>query len=189
MAADSSLLPYIAARICVFRGKRTLLDSDLAKLYGVQTKRFNEQVRRNIARFPNDFMFQLTPEEFGDLKAQVATSSEPQGQRGGRRHLPYAFTEHGAIMAATILNSAQATEVCVYVVRAFVQFRQTLESHKEFSQALALLEAKLEVLMHRQVSFEEQAGAQISHILEALRNLASPPETTSRPIGFIYPDS
>jgi hypothetical protein len=190
MAADSSLLPCIAARICLLRGKRTLLDSDLAKLYGVPTKRFNEQVRRNLARFPHDFMFQLSPEEFSDLRLHNVDSKAPPHGRGGRRHCPYAFTEHGAIMAATILNSPQATEVCVYVVRAFVQFRQTLESHNDFAQALAILEARLEVLMHRQGTFEGQTELQMAQIFEVLRKLASTPESKpSRPIGFIYPDS
>ena len=190
MTIGSSILPCIAARICLLRGKRTLLDSDLAKLYGVTTKRFNEQVGRNLSRFPHDFMFQLSPEEFADLKSQVATSNPPPSGRGGRRHLPYAFTEHGAIMAATILNSPQATEVCVYVVRAFVQFRQTLESHTEFSQALALLEARLELLVSRQGTFQDQAEFQITQIIETLRSLASRPEPSpSRPIGFVYPES
>jgi hypothetical protein len=109
----------------VQRGEhKVLLESDLAALYGVQTRRLNEQVRRNRARFPQDFIFELTPEEFSNLKSQPATSS-----RGGRRKLPLAFTEHGAIMAATVLNTPRAAEVSVYVVRAFVKLRELVGSH------------------------------------------------------------
>jgi hypothetical protein len=189
-------------RIRVLRGARTLLDADLAELYGVPTKRFNEQVRRNLARFPPDFMFQLTSDEFAamrsqcqtsnsDLRSQSATSNpnlKSQKSSGGRRHLPYAFTEHGAIMAATILNSSQATDVCVYVVRAFVQFRQALESQKDFAQALAVLEARLDLLAHRHDALEGQTQSQIAQILDALHSLSPPAEaTSSRPIGFVYP--
>ena len=112
------LLPLeaITPRIVVIRDLRVMLDAHLALLYGVQTRRLNEQVRRNRERFPQDFIFELTAEEFGNLKSQSATSSW-----GGRRKLPFAFTEHGAIMAATVLNTPRAVEVSVYVVRAFVR--------------------------------------------------------------------
>lgn len=123
----------IVQAIRVIRGQKVLLDADLAALYGVETKRFNEQVKRNQQRFPEDFMFQLTDEEFDDLRSQNATSNRG---RGGRRYLPYAFTEHGAIMAATILNSPWATEVSVYVVRAFVKLRELLASHRALAKRL-----------------------------------------------------
>jgi len=110
-----------------------VLDADLAALYGLETKRSNEQVKRNRTRFPDDFMFQLTEEEFAVLRLQSATSNT---NRGGRRYLPYAFTEHGAIMAATILNSPWATEVSVYVVRAFVKLRELLASQQALTQQL-----------------------------------------------------
>ena len=110
----------IASRIVVLRGQRVMLDADLAALYGVTTKRLNEQVRRNLERFPSDFMFQLTNQEVAILKSQFATSSW-----GGKRKRPLAFTEHGALMAAMVLNSPRATEVSVYVVRAFVELRDT----------------------------------------------------------------
>ena len=148
-----------------------MLDTDLAELYGVTTKRFNEQVKRNLARFPVDFMFQLTKEEFAALRSQIATSNTG---RGGRRHLPYAFTEHGAIMAATILNSPKAVEMSVFVVRAFVEVRELLATHRE-------LAAKLDEL-ERKVSSHDQA---LAGIIDAIRQLMSPPDPKKRPIGFI----
>lgn len=154
-----------------------MFDADLATLYGVQTRRLNEQVRRNTERFPEDFVFQVTPAEFANLKSQFATSSW-----GGRRKLPLAFTEHGAIMAAMVLNSPRATEVSVYVVRAFVQLRDTLIAHKELAQRLDELEARIE----RKLSSHDQA---IAGILDAIRQLMTPPEPRKkRPIGFVHND-
>ena len=123
-----------------YSGQRVLLDADLATLYDVTTKRFNEQVKRNLDRFPEDFMFQLTEEEFAALRSQFATSN--QG-RGGRRYLPYAFTEHGTIMVATILNSQRAMEMSVYVVRTFVQLRNLLASNQEVMRQLTELGKKV----------------------------------------------
>ncbi len=108
----------IAQRIHLIRGRRVVLDTDLAAFYGETTKRFNQQVSRNRTRFPEDFMFQLDESEFGSLRLQIATLKTGRGQH--RKYLPYVFTEHGAIMAATLLNSPRATELSVYVVRAFV---------------------------------------------------------------------
>jgi hypothetical protein len=161
----------IEPRIIVVRGVRVILDSELARLYDAPTKRLNEQVRRNAKRFPPDFCFQLTEEEVANLRSQIATSSSPHG---GRRYLPFAFTEHGAIQAANVLNSAAAVEMSVHVVRAFVRLRELLASHK----ALA---AKLDEL-------EERFGvhdAQIAQIVEAIRDLMTPPGPThNRKIGF-----
>ncbi len=112
-----------APRILFIRNSRVMLDADLAVLYGVPTKVFNQAVKRNLNRFPADFMFQLNDEEFTNLRSQFVTSSEGHG---GRRYAPYAFTEHGAIMAATILNSQRAIDMSVFVVRAFVEYRQFL---------------------------------------------------------------
>ncbi len=162
---------YIAQAIRVIRNQKVLLDADLAALYGVETKRFNEQVKRNRARFPDDFMFQLTEAEFAALRSQSATSNT---SRGGRRYLPYAFTEHGAIMAATILNSHWATEVSVYVVRAFIRLREVLASQEALVQRLDRLEANL--------TKHDQA---ISDILKALRQLMMPPDPPKRQIGFV----
>lgn len=122
------------------RGQKVMLDADLAALYGVSTKRFNEQVRRNAARFPEDFMFRLSAVEWNSLRSQFATLKPGRGQH--RKYLPLAFTEHGAIMAAMVLNSARATEVSVYVVRAFVRLRDTLAAHKDLAARLQILEKK-----------------------------------------------
>lgn len=176
----------IESRIFVVRGQKVMLDADLAELYGVETKRLNEQVRRNSERFPEDFMFQLTPEEFANLKSQFVTSSlrsqfatsnnpvgKPEG-RGGRRYHPYAFTEHGAIMAASVLNSTRAIEISVHVVRAFVHLRELVSTHKELSQKLNQLE--------RKVGAHDRA---IAELINAIRQLMSPAEAKKkRPIGF-----
>ncbi len=162
-------IEHITQSILVLREHRVLLDTDLADLYGVTTKRFNEQVRRNIQRFPGDFMFQLTDDELAILRSQNATSSSSLW--GGRRYPPYAFTEHGAIMAATILNSARAAQVSVYVVRAFVKLREVLASNKGLAQKFEQLERKLET--------HDQA---IVGILKELHLLMHPIQT--RAIGF-----
>jgi hypothetical protein len=130
----------IASRIFIMRGQRVIIDSDLALLYGVQTRRLNEQVRRNLLRFPSDFMFQLTDQELARLMSQFATSKPG---RGGVRKRPLAFTEHGALMAATVLNSPRAIEVSVFVVRVFVQMREGMAGHRELGKRLDELERKL----------------------------------------------
>ena len=171
MADNKSLVVVenIEAKILTIRDQRVMLDADLAKLYGVETRRLNEQVRRNIGRFPEDFMFQLTNEEFVDLKSQFATSSW-----GGRRKLPYAFTEHGAIMAASVLNSPRAVETSVHVVRAFIRLREMISGHKELAQKLNRLE--------RKVGAHDKA---IAEIINAIRELMTPPEPPKkRSIGF-----
>lgn len=119
--SSAGALERIEQQILVLRGRKVLLDVDLAALYGVSTKRFNEQVRRNAARFPEDFMFRLSPKEWTSLRSQVATLKTGRGRH--RKYLPLAFTEHGAIMAATILNSARATEVSVYRVKGLPRTR------------------------------------------------------------------
>ena len=129
----------IGSLIRTIRGQKVILDSDLARVYGVPTKRLNEQVGRNVKRFPSDFLFQLTVEEAENLKSQIATSS----LHGGRRKLPYAFTENGAIMAANVLNSPEAVRMSVFVVRAFVKMRELLGGTKELAKQLAALEKKL----------------------------------------------
>ena len=157
-----------------------MLDADLAELYGVSTGRFNEQVRRNRDRFLGDFMFRLTNQEVEHLKSQIAISigETREAGRGGRRYLPLAFTEHGAIMAATILNSPQATEVSVFVVRAFVRLREMVAANKELATKLDELE--------RRVSHHDEA---ITNIVKAIRELATPPEPKPRRrIGFVSDD-
>jgi phage regulator Rha-like protein len=171
-------IPSVADRIRTIRGQRVILDSDLAALYGVTTGRFNEAVARNLARFPRDFMFRLSDEEFGLLISQIATSSS---RHGGRRKAPYVFTEHGAIMAAGVLNSQTAMEISVFVVRAFVELREALASHKELTQRLDELETRIE----KKLSIHDRA---ISELLSAIRSLMSTPGGKSRPIGFVIPD-
>jgi len=170
----------IAGRIVSLRGQRVMLDSDLAALYGVPTKRLNEQVKRNAERFPADFMFRLNSEETESLnRSQFATGSQ---KHRDPRFPPYAFTEHGAIMAATVLNSPRAVEVSIFVVRAFVQLRELLAGHRELAKRLDELEARIE----RKLSTHDQA---IAGILDAIRQLmAPPPAAKKRPIGFITAD-
>ena len=167
----------IASRILTLRGQRVIVDADLAALYGVPTKRLNEQVRRNAERFPADFMFALSQEEWDALRSQFATLKTGRGQH--RKYLPFAFTEHGAIMAATVLNSPRAVEVSIYVVRAFVQLRELLAGHKELAKRLNELETRME----RKRMTQDQA---IAGILDAIRQLMAPPPTPKkRPIGFV----
>jgi hypothetical protein len=159
------------------RGERVILDSDLALLYGVSTARLNEAVKRNRDRFPEDFMFQLTRGENGTLISQIAISKTG---RGGRRTLPFAFTEHGAIMAASLLNSARAIHMSIFVVRAFIRMRQTLAAHTTLSQALIDLEQRLS----KRLDVQESA---IVYVLEELKKLMEPVEAPTlprRPIGF-----
>ncbi len=166
-------LEAITSRIVTLRGDRVLLDADLAALYGVETRRLNEQVRRNRRRFPADFLFRLTHRELENLMSQNATS-----RWGGRRKLPYAFTEHGAIQAATILSTRRAIDVSVYVVRAFVQLRGLLATSRELAKRLEELEARIE----RKLDIHDRA---IAEILEAIRQLMLPPEPRAkRGIGF-----
>ena len=164
----------IAQSIVLIRAQKVLLDSDLAALYGVSTKRFNEQVRRNLSRFPDDFMFQLTNQEVACLRSQIATLDAGRGRY--RKYRPYVFTEHGAIMAATVLNSASAVQMTVYIVRAFIRLRDVLASNTELSRRLEELEARLT----QKLDTHDQA---IAGILNMLRNLMNPPQT--RAIGFI----
>lgn len=166
----------VAQRIVLIRGQRVVLDTDLAAFYGETTKRFNQQVSRNRARFPEDFMFQLTDEEFAALRLQSATLKTGRGQH--RKYLPYAFTEHGAIMAATLLNSPRATALSIYVVRAFVELRGLLSANKELASKVHALE--------RKVSVHERNIAELADSMAEL--LAAPPAPPKRPIGFVHPE-
>jgi hypothetical protein len=164
----------ITQSIVVLRGQKVLLDTELAVLYGVTTARLNQQARRNRERFPADFLFELTTAEFSALMLQNA-SSKPG--RGGRRKLPFAFTEHGAIMAATVLNSPRATEMTVYIVRAFVKLGELLASNKDLTRKLAALERSL-------VALDLRTQRQFKDVYEAIRALTSAPVPKRRPIGF-----
>lgn len=155
--------------IYTIRGRRVILDTDLAALYDVTTKRLNEQVKRNPARFPDDFAFVLVRQEVTALRSQFATSKG----RGGSRYLPRAFTEHGAIMAANVLNSERAVEMSVYVVRAFVKMRETLAATAELSRRLETVERRI-----------DQHDENIRALVAAVRQLMTPPEKPRRRIGF-----
>jgi hypothetical protein len=161
----------VSRAIVVLRGRKVLLDVELAALYGVTTKRLNEQVLRNRERFPTDFMFQLTAQEAATLRSQFATLKSGRGQH--RKYLPYAFTEHGAIMAASVLNSPRAVEMSVYVVRAFVRLRDLLATNRAFARKLDELESRLQT--------HDEA---ITGILRTLRELMNPPASERRGIGF-----
>lgn len=147
-----------------------MLDSDLAQIYGVTTARLNQQVNRNLDRFPKDFMFRLTAKEFGGLMLQVATS---KGGRGGRRKLPYVFTEHGAIMLATVLNSPMAVYASIQVVRAFVRIRKMLASNIKLARKLADIERHLKGHDHA-----------IRNLFEMIDQILNPPVTPRGRIGF-----
>ncbi len=175
----------ISLSIASLRGQRVILDADLAALYGVETKRLNEQIKRNAARFPADFMFQLTAEEFDSLRSQSATLKPGRGQH--RKYLPYVFTEHGAIMAAMVLASPRAVEVSVYVVRAFVRLREAALQHKDLAERLTSLEDKTEALAMQHDTFSRNTRNQLRQVFDALRELTTPPEPAKRPIGFVTP--
>jgi hypothetical protein len=159
----------IAERIFAIRARKVMLDADLAALYGVTTKRLNEQVRRNPGRFPPDFMFPLSNQEVANLRSHLATSSW-----GGRRRPPIAFTEHGALMAASVPNSPRAIEASLYVVRAFVSLRDMLAAHRELADRLDALERRL-------ASHDEA----IVGVVAAIRKLMETPASRKRPIGFV----
>jgi hypothetical protein len=163
--------PAPKIHILTLRGHPVVLDSDLALLYGVTTKRLNEQVKRNIGRFPSDFAFQMTREEYDALRSQIATLEKGRGRH--RKYAPWAFTEHGAIMAATILNSEGAVRMSVYVVRAFVQMRQALITRTDMEKRLAEIEKTL--LGH---------DTGLRDLYEKIRPLLLPPNVPRRRIGF-----
>jgi hypothetical protein len=161
----------IERSIIVVRRQKVVLDSDLAALYGVSTKRLNEQVRRNPTRFPADFAFQTTRDEYDALRSQIATLKEGRGEH--RKYLPWAFTEHGALMAANVLNSPRAVQMSVYVVRAFLRLREWVVGQTE-------LATKLSELERRVAGHDEDLRA----IVQTIRRLVAPPDTPRRRIGF-----
>jgi len=156
----------IERSIRLIRGDKVILDEDLAELYGVEVKRLNEQVRRNIDRFPADFMFQLTNQEFKDLKSQFATSS----QWGGRRIPPYAFSEQGVAMLSSVLHSPRAVQVNIEIMRTFVRLRRLLASHADLAERLEELEQKYD--------------AQFRVVFDAIRQMMAPEEKGRKEIGF-----
>ena len=159
---------FIEQKIFLIRGQKVMIDRDLAKLYEVETKYLTRQVRRNIQRFPNDFMLSLTRQEVTNLRCQFGTSSW-----GGRRYLPYAFTEQGVAMLSSVLNSERAVQVNIAIMRAFVKLREILATHKELAHQLSELEHKV-----------GQHDTQIRNIFQAIHQLMSPVEKPKRKIGF-----
>ena len=167
----NSLVPSerIEKRIFASRGQRVMLDTDLAELYRVTTKRLNEQVRRNIKRFPSDFMFQLTMEEDESLRSQIATLKGGRGQH--RKYLPYVFTEQGVAMLSSIFNSDRAVQVNIEIMRAFVRLREMMATHKDLAKKLEALENKYD--------------SQFKVVFDAIRQMMTPPEPKKRKIGFL----
>lgn len=168
---DLGVIDQIGDKIHVVRGQRIMLDSDLAEVYGVTTKRLNEQVRRNASRFPKDFVFQLNEDEFESLRSQFATSTSP---RGGRRYLPYAFTEHGAVMLASVLNSQTAVEASIVVVRAFVKMRAMLALHQDLADRVQELE-----------KVSNYHGQKFKVVSDLLESIMRDPKYLKRKIGFV----
>jgi phage regulator Rha-like protein len=167
------LAKRVESKIFQIRGHRIILDSDLAELYGVDVKKLNQQVKRNARRFPVDFVMRLSVEEAANLRSQIVTSSS---RHGGRRYLPYAFTEHGAIMAASVLNSKRAVEMSIFVVRAFVRMREALTANRQLLSKLEELERRV-----------ESHDTNIQELIEAIRELMQPLPATGRRIGFTLP--
>lgn len=164
-------LERIEHKIIAVRGHKVLLDSDLAELYGVETKMLLRQIRRNITRFPDDFMLQLTQREWDNLRCQIGASN----LHGGRRYLPYAFTELGVAMLSSVLGSERAIEVNIHIMRAFVKLRKILSSHKE--------------LAHKIAEMEKQYDYQFAVVFDAIKKLmAPPPLAKKRKIGYIVRD-
>jgi hypothetical protein len=156
----------VSQQIRMIRQHRVLLDSDLASLYGIPTYRFNEAVRRNAARFPEDFAFRLTAEEYASLRSQIAILKTGRGQH--RKYLPYVFTEHGSIMAAMILNSPTAIEMSVHVVRSFVKLRQVLASNTDLARRLETLERSVAAL-------DANTRKEFVRVYKAILKLMGPP--------------
>jgi hypothetical protein len=164
----TEIVPYerIEQRILLIRGQKVMLDADLAMLYGVRTKRLKEQVRRNIDRFPPDFMFELTPEE----KGEVVANCDHLKRLKFSPYLPYAFTEHGALRLANVLNSSRAVQVSLQIVRTFVRLRQLLATNAELARKLGALENKYD--------------QQFKVVFDAIRKLLQPAEEPKHQIGF-----
>lgn len=163
----------VESRILLLRHQRVILDADIAELYGVPVKVLNQQIKRNRERFPPDFVFQLTAKEHELLRSQIVTSNK---SRGGRRYTPYAFTEHGAIMAATVLNSERAVQMSVFVVRAFVRLREMLATNRRLAGKINELENRLDT--HDSV---------ILDLLAAIKELMMPKKARGVRIGFQLP--
>jgi hypothetical protein len=194
-ANTPALQPAIQSRILSLRGQRVMLDADLAVLYGVETRVLIQAIKRNATRFPADFMFQLTAEEFANLRSQFVISSLGAGRStgtgyGGRRYAPYAFTEQGVAMLSTVLNSERAVIVNIDIMRTFVRVRELATTQQDLAQRLAELEMKNESLDMRHSTFKRNTRVQLKKVFETLRELmAQAPEQAppKSPIGFVHP--
>lgn len=184
-----SMVPRIEGRIQVIRGLRVIIDADLATLYGVDTRTLNQAVKRNAGRFPQDFMFQLEAPE----KAEVITNCDHLQKLKFSKSMPFAFTEYGAVALANVLASAQAVEMGIYVVRAFVQLRQASSVHADLAKRLTELELTTERLELSHDTFSRNTRNQLRQVFDTLRELADkvtpiePPQAPKRPIGFVHP--
>jgi len=185
----TAMRPLIGSRILTLRELRVMLDADLAELYGVQTKVLVQAVKRNLVRFPIDFMFQLTAEEFAALRSQTVTSNigDPPG-RGGRRSAPYAFTEQGVAMLSSVLGSPRAIAVNIEIMRTFVRVRTLAAVHDDLAKRLTELEDKTETLVMSHDTFSRNTRNQIKQVFDALRDLMTPADPPKRRIGFIDPE-
>ncbi len=171
--SNQSLIPIerVQQSILFMRKEKVILDSDLAELYGVETRTLVQAVKRNIDRFPEDFMFQLTSEEYAFLRSQTVTLKRGRGQH--RKYMPYAFTEQGVAMLSSVLRSTQAVQVNIEIMRIFVQLRKESTVNKSLSRRLSKLEQKYD--------------KQFVVVFDALRNFIEPPVTDKQPIGFVHP--
>ena len=182
----TALQPVIQSRILALREQRVMLDADLAQLYGVETRVLVQAVKRNLARFPEDFMFQLSTEEWAALRSQSVISNT-EG-RGGRRTAPYAFTEQGVAMLSTVLGSPRAIAVNIEIMRTFVRVRALAATHGDLAKRLAELEDKTEALAMNHDTFSRNTRNQLKQVFDALRELMTPPDPPKRPIGFVTPE-
>ena len=178
------LQSLIGGRILALREQRVMLDADLAELYGVQTKVLVQAVKRNLARFPQDFMFQLSADEFTALRSQTVTSNTG---RGGRRTAPYAFTEQRVAMLSSVLGSPRAIGVNIEIMRTFVRVRELAATHSELAKRLSELEEKTESLSMQHDTFSSNTRNQLKQVFDALRELMTPPDPPKRPMGFVTP--
>jgi len=185
----TALQPIIGSRIRTLREQRVMIDADLAELYGVATKVLVQAVKRNLVRFPADFMFQLSAEEFAALRSQSVTSNASgQPGRGGRRTAPYAFTEQGVAMLSSVLGSPRAIAVNIEIMRTFVRVRALAVTHADLAKRLAELEDKTDALAMNHDTFSRNTRNQLKQVFDALKELMTPPDPPKRPIGFINPE-
>ena len=182
------LQPLIQSRILSLRSQRVMLDADLAQLYDVETRAVVQAVKRNAQRFPADFMFQLSHQEWDSLRSQTVISNVAGSGRGGRRTAPYAFTEQGVAMLSTVLSSERAVAVNIEIMRTFVRVRELANTHQDLAKRLAEIEFKTESLELQHDTFSRNTRNQLREVFEAIRALTMPPDPPKRPIGFVTPE-